>query len=127
MSIMAKFTIYAMAITDNIGKFVELNVDSRSLADTFLYINLAGIFLGTVFSFWLKHDLDIFSLKLDQEKNKPSDYCLKVTNIPVDMKPENLQEIIERDLKVNVEYVSYCYDIQDIVEKNESLIKEKKV
>ncbi len=115
-----------MAITDNLGKFVELNVDSRSLADTFLYINLAGIFLGTIFSFWLKRDVDIFSLKL-QEKNKPSDYCLKVTNIPKNMEPENLQEIIERDLKVNVEYVSYCYNIQDIVEKNESLIKKKKV
>jgi hypothetical protein len=126
MSIMAKFTIYAMAITDNLGKFVELNVDSRSLADTLLNINLAAIFLGTIFSFWLKQNVDIFSLKL-QEKNKPSDYCLKVTNIPKNMKPENLQEIIERDLKVNVEYVSYCYDIQDIVEKNESLIKKKKV
>jgi len=51
-----------------------------------------------------------------------------VTNIPKDMKPENLQEIIERDLKVNVEYVTYCYDIQDIVrKKNELLINDKKV
>ena len=58
-------------------------------------------------SFWLKHNLDKFSKELDSKIIKPSDYCLKVTLIPKNWRPEFFKEQIEKynfhkfEIKIN--------------------------
>lgn len=115
---MAKFTLNAMSITDWDEKFLGINNKSRNLSDYFIYFNLSGIIIGTLVSFWLKHTLDKFSKELDSKIIKPSDYSLKVSLIPKNWRPEFLKEQIEEKLNVEVEYVTYCYNIHDIFAKN---------
>ena len=115
---MAKFTLNAMSITDWDEKFLGINNDSRTLSEYFIYFNLGGIIIATLVSFWLKYNLDKFSKELDSKIIKPSDYCLKVTLIPKNWRPEFFKEQIEKYLNVEVEYVTYCYNIHDIFAKN---------
>jgi hypothetical protein len=75
-------------------------------------LNFGGFLLATLVSFWLKIDLDKFTQLLNSEIHTPSDYGLIVKNIPKEWKPEFLEKQIKRELKVNVEYVTYCYDMQ---------------
>jgi hypothetical protein len=118
MSMMAKFTLYGMSVTDLDEKFKEINKKSAKLSQYFTYFNLGGILIGTLVSIWLKINLDNFSKELDSKITKPSDYTLKVNFIPKDWKPEYLMWLIKEKLNVEVEYVTYCYNIHDIFAKN---------
>lgn len=81
-----------MSLTDWEEQFYELNTKSKKLSEYFIYFNLGGILISILVSFWLKIDLDKFSIELDSEINSPSDYGLKVKYVPKNWKPEFLKE-----------------------------------
>ena len=67
-------------------------------------------------------------IRLDINKDTPSDYALLVRNIPLDMTKEVLKEKFEQifsDFNVKVFEVNYCFDVKDIVKLNKIVAKNK--
>lgn len=124
---MARFSLYAMSVTDQEEQFQKINKNSRKISEYFIYLNFGGFLLAILVSFWLKIDLDKFTQLLNSEIHTPSDYGLIVKNIPKEWKPEFLEKQIKRELKVDVEYVTYCYDMQQILAKNQEIVEQKKI
>jgi hypothetical protein len=82
MSIMARFSLYAMSVTDGAEKFYAINTKSIKISKIFIYLNLGGFIIAIFASYFLKYDLDKFTKELTSNIFKPSDFALKVNNIP---------------------------------------------
>lgn len=67
MSIMARFSLYAMSVTDQAENFQEINSNSRKISEYFIYSNLSGFFVAALVSFYLKKNLQNFTKELNSE------------------------------------------------------------
>jgi hypothetical protein len=88
--------------------------------------NMAGIFCLILYSIWISKILLEMQIRLDINKDTPSDYALLVRNIPLDMTKEVLKEKFEQifsDFNVKVFEVNYCFDVKDIVKLNKIVAK----
>ena len=61
---MARFSLYAMSVTDEAEKFQEINPDSRQISENFIYLNFGGFMFAILASYFLKYDLDKFTQEL---------------------------------------------------------------
>ncbi len=119
---MARFSLYAMSITDLEEQFQNINSNSRKISEYFIYLNLGGYLFAILASFYLKKDLQNFTKELNSDIQKPSDFTLKINNIDKNSKPQALKYLLETNLDVKVENITYCYNTNKIMSYNQELI-----
>ncbi|CAI2369250.1 unnamed protein product [Moneuplotes crassus] len=87
--------------------------------------NLAFIFVIIFGSIFLRSSQNQIINEIDEMNITPADFGVMISNIPKDKKEEDLKDWIQLQLDKQVEivYVSYCYDITQLVKITRKITK----
>ena len=105
--------------------------NAEIIIDVVVYFNMLGIVYLLLHSIILRRSLVSLHLQIDRKEVSPSDYALLVRNIPLTTNKEELIKLVEArfmHFKLKVQYVNFCYNIEQMVKLNtqiKELVKQK--
>ncbi len=103
----------------SIGNFQGLNKESLKEYTWIISIcNCVSIIGMLIFSVVIRTMINRMNIDLDKGSLTPSDYCCIVSNLPVNKTQAEIKERFEKHFKqynIEVAYVNYAYNIEDMV------------